>query len=352
MRSGAFFPLSRICFARHLLGGLLIGASVFSLSRDAHALDQLPKPAPKPQTIAVRATELSSFDGSFEAGETFGKLVWLGGLELESPEPLFGGFSSLAFLDQQTFLAIGDKGTVLKARLVHADGRPSGIDQVRFGFLPGLDSQSPQWKRDSEGFDLRGDEALVSFEGDARVMRYGLINGEPRRVLGRLTLSDDIRSVNHANKGLETVAVAPSGSPFGGSVFLISEASRDGRLLGWILSPDGIKSFSLPQSGDLLATDAAFTADGDLLVLERSFSLLGGLVIQVRRVRAADLAQGRVERMDRLLRATLTYEVDNMEGLAVQTLPDGANVITLISDDNLNAFQRTLLLQFLLPAGQ
>ena len=347
-RSGSFL-LSGFLAARARV--LLVGAALSCPACPALALDQLPRPAPTAQTIAVTARALSSFDGSFEEGEVFGKLVWIGGLELDSPDPLFGGFSSIAFLDAQRFLAIGDKGTALSARLVYNEGRPAGVDQVRFGFLPGLSENMPEWQRDAEGFDLRGDEALVSFEGDARVMRYGLIDGEPRRVLGRLSLNKDIRSANRANKGLEAIAVAPDGTAFAGRVLLLSEAVVDGRIRGWILSDGATEPFSLPQSGDLLATDAAFTADGDLLVLERSFSLLGGLVIQVRRVRAEHLVAGRVEVMDTLLRATLAQSIDNMEGIAVQSMPDGGSLVTLISDDNLSVFQRTLLLQFLLPQG-
>ncbi|WP_319532562.1 esterase-like activity of phytase family protein [uncultured Cohaesibacter sp.] len=335
-----------------MLRGFLLGAVFSCFAMPALALDQLPRPAPKAQTISVTTKVLRSFDGSFEEGETFGKLVWIGGLELDSPEPLFGGFSGIAFLDAQRFLAIGDKGTALSARLVYSEGRPVGVDHVRFGFLPGLGENLAEWQRDAEGVDLRGDEALVSFEGDTRVMRYGLIDGEPRRVLGRLSLNKDIRAANRANTGLEAVAVAPDGTAFAGQVLLLSEAVKDGRVRGWILSDEATESFSLPQSGDLLATDAAFTADGDLLVLERSFSLLGGLVIEVRRVRAKDLVAGRIEAVDTLLRATLSKSIDNMEGIAVQSMPDGNSLVTLISDDNLSAFQRTLLLQFMLPAGQ
>ena len=44
----------------------------------------------------------------------------------------------------------------------------------------------------------------------------------------------------------------------------------------------------------------------------------------------------------------LGYEIDNMEGLSVHRSAGGEVVLTLISDDNFSAVQRTLLLQFTL----
>lgn len=42
--------------------------------------------------------------------------------------------------------------------------------------------------------------------------------------------------------------------------------------------------------------------------------------------------------------------IDNFEGLAVRELPRGGLLLYLISDDNFNFFQQTLLLQFRLDA--
>jgi hypothetical protein len=49
-----------------------------------------------------------------------------------------------------------------------------------------------------------------------------------------------------------------------------------------------------------------------------------------------------------LFEADMSYHIDNMEGLSVHRAPDGALVLTLISDDNFSMIQRTLLLQFAL----
>jgi hypothetical protein len=49
-----------------------------------------------------------------------------------------------------------------------------------------------------------------------------------------------------------------------------------------------------------------------------------------------------------LFEADLSCEIDNMEGLAVHQMADGAIVLTFVSDDNFSPLQRTELLQFTL----
>ena len=51
---------------------------------------------------------------------------------------------------------------------------------------------------------------------------------------------------------------------------------------------------------------------------------------------------------DVLLEADMRYQIDNMEGLAVHTNADGETIIALVSDNNHNMLQRTLLLFFAL----
>ena len=49
-----------------------------------------------------------------------------------------------------------------------------------------------------------------------------------------------------------------------------------------------------------------------------------------------------------LLFADMGYQIDNMEALGVHQTARGETVLTLLSDDNFSAVQRTLLLQFTL----
>ena len=44
--------------------------------------------------------------------------------------------------------------------------------------------------------------------------------------------------------------------------------------------------------------------------------------------------------------ADMGFQIDNMEGLSVHRTAAGETVLTLVSDDNFSALQRTILLQF------
>ena len=313
-------------------------------------LSQLPRAAPKFEPITIDVHPIRSFGGFGAEDKTFGKLEWLGGLELESTHPLFGGFSGLEFLDAQTFLAISDRGTVLKGRLVLKDGKPDGVDGAQMRFLPGLSRSVKEWRRDSEGFALTESEAFISFEGRPRAYRYGVKNGDFTRSSATVPLPKAVLNGAQSNTGLEAIALAPVGSRFAGALVLISEKLAGDRIQGWIVRNGKAQAFTLPEQGGLAVTDAAFTEAGDLLILERKVSLLGGLQIRIRRVKATDFRPGTIEATDVMLKGNLSNALDNMEGMAIQPQPDGSSLITLISDDNFNALQRTLLLQFLLPA--
>jgi len=73
-----------------------------------------------------------------------------------------------------------------------------------------------------------------------------------------------------------------------------------------------------------------------------------GLAIRMRRIALSDIRPGALVDGAVLFDADLGYEIDNMEGLSAHRTAAGETVLTLISDDNFSAIQRTLLLQFTL----
>jgi hypothetical protein len=93
---------------------------------------------------------------------------------------------------------------------------------------------------------------------------------------------------------------------------------------------------------------SAFGSSGDLLILERSVGWPEGLLVEIRRIRIIDIKPGAVVDGPVLFHADLRFEIDNMEGLAVHQTPVGETVLTLISDNNFFALERTELLQFTL----
>jgi hypothetical protein len=100
-------------------------------------------------------------------------------------------------------------------------------------------------------------------------------------------------------------------------------------------------------------SDAAMGPSGKhLYILERHyFGLLGGVVIAVREVDARNVKPGATLRGKEIARFTMRENIDNMEGLALRRGADGKAFLYMISDDNYNPLQRTLLEMFeLAPA--
>jgi hypothetical protein len=102
------------------------------------------------------------------------------------------------------------------------------------------------------------------------------------------------------------------------------------------------------RSLDYDVSDAALLPGGDVLLLERKFSWTSGLAVRIRRIALGAIKPGAVVDGPILFEADLGFEIDNMEGLSVHRMSGGEIVLTLVSDDNFSAIQRTLLLQFTL----
>jgi len=74
--------------------------------------------------------------------------------------------------------------------------------------------------------------------------------------------------------------------------------------------------------------------------------------MRIRRIVAKDLKSGATITGDVLLEATDALNINNMEGIALHRSATGETILTLISDDNYSALQRTLLMQFAVPEGK
>jgi hypothetical protein len=68
--------------------------------------------------------------------------------------------------------------------------------------------------------------------------------------------------------------------------------------------------------------------------------------MRIRRVPLGNVRSGAVLDGRDLIFADMGYQIDNMEGMSLHRAANGALVLTLISDDNFSALQRTMLLQF------
>ena len=132
------------------------------------------------------------------------------------------------------------------------------------------------------------------------------------------------------------------------SIFLLSEnlIHPDDKIAGYLLSDNKLKKVYVKKRGSFKPTDMSSLPDGNILLLERSFSPVRGASAQISVIKYEDLEPNSV-----ILPLTLDtlkppMVVDNFEGISFLKLNDGGYYIFILSDDNFNFLQKTLLYQF------
>lgn len=317
----------------------------------------------KPTTPLTGPTETRvsvvpvTFDRDDPSKTRFGKLVYRGGLNLFARSVHFGGYSAIALDPSGTrLLALSDAGSWMRATLGY-DGRSLvSMSEVTLGPILGRDGSplSAEDEQDAEDMallsgDTRNGTALVSFERDHRIMRYPFTPERFGPPDGSIPLPKATRAMG-ANQGLEAIATIQAGR-MKGTVVTFSERLKDrnGNLIGWLLGGPSPGTIIIRRLGGFDITGAAGLPDGGLLLLERRFRYSEGVKMRIRRIAPADLRPGRLITGETLLEADDDLNIDNMEAIAVHRAHDGETVLTVMSDDNFSAFQRSLIMQFTLP---
>ena len=329
------------------LAFIILIALPVAVSPVSHAQELLNEGRPvKSRTKPIDAFRIGHDD------TTFGKLTFLGGLELLASDRKVGGLSGLVSLDHgNAFLAVTDNGHWVSGKIEQSpEGAPLGISDIRFAELRGTEGKTLRagWGHDTEALTVSGSGVYVTAEKRNAVYRYPwpIVTGNERMV-GEVAMPEDIRSLPR-NKGLESLAAAPEGHRLEGNLIAIAEtaASDAHDLSAFIIGPEGAKRFSIQRRDRFDATDAAFLPNGDLLVMERRFNLRDLIGLRLRRFSAGSLEPGAVVDGETLLEADFDYQIDNMEALAVHQNAQGETILTLVSDNNRSILQRTIFLRF------
>jgi len=74
--------------------------------------------------------------------------------------------------------------------------------------------------------------------------------------------------------------------------------------------------------------------------------------MRIRRISPAELNPGTLIEGEVLLEAADNLNIDNMEAIAVHRSASGETILTLMSDDNFSPLQRSLIMQFAMPASR
>jgi hypothetical protein len=333
---------------RSSVGGGLVFALVNFFATFACA--QTPLYAVTPTRVQVSATPITSFDNRDPTLIRFGALEFRGGLVLTSNNRAFGGISGLHVEpDGAHFLAITDRGSWLRGRIVYRDGRPVGIADAEMAPILGPDGKplAARGWYDTESLVERDGIFYVGIERVEQIVRLDYRRDGFKARAEPIKVPPEFKTFKY-NKSLECLTAPPRGSPLAGMLIAVTERSLDaaGNLRSFLLDGDRVTRFSVKRSDDFDISDCAILPPGDLLLLERRYSLIRGVAIRIRRLplenlKAEALVDGRA-----MIEADLAYEIDNMEGMAVHRAANGETIVTLISDDNFSFIQRNLLLQF------
>ena len=274
-----------------------------------------------------------------------GRLRYLGGIELESPDSRFGGLSSLKWRDGRLH-AVSDAGDWAVLAPAERAGRLEGLEGAALGDLLGPDGGKLEGTEtgDAESLAPDGGGWLVGFEHDHKILRFPALGTraepsglDPPALFGAL----------EPNKGVEALATR------GDAMFLCAERLPTGAATNCFMrEPGRTDPVRLPPPGGLdplaaFPVDADWGGDGTLYILFRSWS-------EGNDNRAAIVARSPLGDLRTLATFLKPLTLDNYEGLAVRE-ERGRTFLYIVSDDNFGEYdepgkpetwQRTLLLKF------
>lgn len=267
-----------------------------------------------------------------------GKLRYRGGIHVSSSDRRFGGLSGLMVsADGTRFTAVSDRGAWTRGALLYdASGNLSGVSHVIIEPIRETDGQPLVGKRgDAESLSpAPGGGVLVSFERDPKLRIYRDGGGIPTV----LAAPDGVEEAP-PNNGMEAVTLLADGR-----LLLVTEhEEQSGRYMGWIGGADGWSRLTYMSGEGFKPTGAVTLANGDVVFVERRFPLLSA---RVRKAAAGALEPGAEIEAVELARFQGSLTFDNMEGIDAREGPNGETLIYLLSDDNFNGLQRTLLMMF------
>lgn len=280
---------------------------------------------------AVSALRLTATPIEIPADELSG-LRPLGAVRLSATHPAFGGFSGL-MVEGERLLAVTDAGWLLEARV--PDGDALRIRAAGLFPLPGESGSGPKSTSDAESLARSGEFLAIGFERDHRVELVA--NGR---------IAAAIRDARFApmpsNSALEALAALPDGR-----LIAIGEAALDDAFPMFLLGPGGaVHASRLPQIGRHEVTGADIGPDGRLYLLRRDWNPIGGISVRIERYGLDPAGLPRPDTRETLAAFENASGIDNMEGIAVWRAAGGETRLAILSDDNFNPVQRTVLLQF------
>ena len=281
---------------------------------------------------------------------TYGKIKFLDQKQLmynHINDVKFSEISDLAYYKKKHKLfMISDEGRLFtfKARFTDKIDVLEPIEAVKLTKKHG--KKFKRWRKDSEGMTLdRQGHLLISFEGKAKIAWFHKNSEKKGQLIRKYKLpkalknSDNYRS---RNKSLESLAWHSKYGIVTATEWPLKQYDKKKQTI-YALSGKKWHFKAEPEARSAVSAIEVME-DGNFLVLERSFvSYLDPFVVTLKKVYINQCKKGMCKTEVLLkMNSHKSWGVDNFEGLTRV----GKNRYVMISDDNDNFFQKTLLIYF------
>ncbi|MFM9843462.1 MAG: esterase-like activity of phytase family protein [Dongiaceae bacterium] len=273
-------------------------------------------------------------------------LQFVAGFELTSPAPEWGGYSGMVMShDGSRIVAVSDVGYWLRLELIlDGDGKLTGVGAAQIEPLldeAGQPVSGKEWSDAEAVAAVSGGSYIVAFERNHRLWRYASVDGIPGGVAEAVAAPSGIAALPE-NSGVEALLADDSGA-----LTLVAESGAPGVSRGWRQQGSAWRDLQIERFDGFEPTDLADAGDGRLALLERRYTEQDGPAARISLL--PNIPSDGPQATYSLAVLRLPLSVDNFECIAVRPGPGSGRYIYLLSDNNQNPQQRTLLLQFYAP---
>lgn len=339
-------------------GFFIGGAVVVAAALGVAAVRSQTSPAVAAVAALPVSTSIAALNRDDPAQLRVGQLAFLGAIQIRSSQSLFGGISGLRAGPGNRMLAISDTGNWLAFDTLERNGRLVGIANAVIAPIRQPDGGVAATKADGDSEGLEWDPATgaatIVYEQEHRLVHFTGIDAGRAETLAAVPVGTERLPQMAgwpANGGGEAMAVLP-----GGARIVISETAvrDDGAHVALVTRAGKTMEIGIAGVEGHRPTDAVALDDHRILVVNRRFTLAMGQGAAIGIVDLAPALTGIVPVSPLPMRVLARWQppvtLDNMEGIAIRR--SGARTfVYVVSDDNFNALQRTLLMKFELGAS-
>jgi len=246
----------------------------------------------------------------------------------------------------QTLYFVSDKGLLFSFN-AHFSDKIDMLIPVRAAKLKSKKGKRlKKWKRDSEGMTLDGkNRLLISFEGKAKIAWFHKNSDAYGKMIRKYRVPKELRETKHyrsKNKSLESLAWHPKYGVLTAAEWPIKKYHKKRQTIYSIYGKKWHFKAEPEAKSGVVAIEVM--DDGNVLVMERSYTgIFNPFVVTLKKVYLDRCRHGTCE--SKVIIKMNNHEgwnLDNFEGLARV----GKHKYVMISDDNKNFFQDTLLVYF------